>query len=177
MLVHDPNEGEGTVLNCSPWYNHNGWLSIKHQVTYLLLILVLNCCSIWPIVKNNVNNFCFNYFIYSSICQTLGNHIYTKITWNTEEFIIYHYMSAYTRLYVHQKHVSEHQNICLCTHQYIWQKNESRQNDTYLCIDSQEAHQHLCFPSFSTTSQRPFGSSVICTTFSGSGISCCFCFF
>ena len=27
----------------SPWYNRNGWLGVKHQVTYLLIHLILRC--------------------------------------------------------------------------------------------------------------------------------------
>ena len=26
-------------LGCSPWYNRNGWLGVKHQVTYLLTLV------------------------------------------------------------------------------------------------------------------------------------------
>lgn len=93
---------------------------------------------------------------------------------------------------VYHIYVCIHQTLCtseacFCTseHNYVFVHisiYDKRMNlDTMTHSDipvmfvSQEAHQHLCFPSFSTTSQRPFGSSVICTTFSGSGVrSCCF---
>ena len=31
----------------SPWYNHNSWLGIKHQVTYLLFCYVTQQCNWW----------------------------------------------------------------------------------------------------------------------------------
>ena len=30
---------------CSPWYNRTGWLGVKHQVIYLLTVVVCNVCQ------------------------------------------------------------------------------------------------------------------------------------
>ena len=35
-------------VSFSPWYNRNGWLGVKHQVTYLLTVLF---CSQWNNLK------------------------------------------------------------------------------------------------------------------------------
>ena len=32
---------------CSPWYNPNGWLGVKHQVTYLFVYILLICMWIF----------------------------------------------------------------------------------------------------------------------------------
>ena len=79
-----------------PWYNHTGWLGVKHQVTYLLgLKSLLYFVVFFPPLTESVN--CHEKIPHNSLRVCMHAHAHTF--WNTVK-----HKHAYTHSAPHTKH-------------------------------------------------------------------------